>query len=190
MPAVSNNLSPYTDDRIPVLNSTLDQVKNWLQWAEIKHGVFIAINSTFIFGLMSVFDNIKNNTICVVLFMTAVFFLAAAIIISLISFIPFNDKKDKGPVVKGKSIDNILYGGYIASNIIKEKKEKKAYTNYEYLLAFNNCQYFSDIIAHEIIINAQIGNKKYRSFKWTMVLSFIGYAASIFTIIGYLIIIL
>lgn len=165
---------------LEILKDTFENTNRWLQFAETKNGALIGVNGLFLFKSVDYLFEILNGklkaNICIVGFMTAVFFLA--IILALKSFFPNTSvTKEKTSISEnddeGRDRILIFYGNicmyqnpsvylrdiykyYLETNV-KVKDLKKMELDY----------------AKEILINSRITSYKYRLFKLALKLNFI-----------------
>lgn len=76
-------------ERIDLLESTLKQVIDWLKFAEAKNGALIALGCAAIFGALRLYSSISIESISITSYVASfTIFVAAAVVISLTSFIP------------------------------------------------------------------------------------------------------
>ena len=76
-------------ERIDVLESTLKQIVDWLKFAEAKNGALVAVGCAIIFGVLRLYSSFSIESVLVTLYVASfTIFVAAAIVISLTSFIP------------------------------------------------------------------------------------------------------
>lgn len=76
-------------ERVDLLESTLKQVIDWLKFAEAKNGALVALGCATIFGVLRLSLSIPIESIFITSYLASLgVFVAAAIIISLTSFIP------------------------------------------------------------------------------------------------------
>lgn len=157
------------------LKHILEEVKIWLHFGEAKHGALLAINLILIFKCTDFFINIKENQIIgskvfLIIIMTLYLF---STIISLISFMPKLNKLDDSDVDDdSKSITNNLLNFF---GDIKKYSSSKKYLRDFYYKYFNieqtsNFPLIEQDYAKEIIINSQITNRKFKLFKWCVII--------------------
>ena len=146
-----------------ILKDIFDNVNNWLKFAEAKNGAIIALNATFIFGILKlgIINDDNGNSFLNYYLYIAIFMLTLSIIIALLSFVPrLNHSyiQFKKPLDK----DNLLYFGDIAKytpskyeerlNIsIKVDDEKNSTLNTYYI--------------NQIVINSKITFIKFKQFE-------------------------
>lgn len=76
-------------ERVDVLESTLKQIVDWLKFAEAKNGALVAVGCATIFGVLRLYLSSPIESTLVELYVASfTIFVAAAIVISLTSFIP------------------------------------------------------------------------------------------------------
>jgi len=142
------------------VKSIFDNVNNWLKFAEAKNGAIIALNATFIFGILKL-GLISNKSIVIINYYLylCIFMLLVSSIVALLSFVP----QLKFIYIKFKKIsdrDNLLYFGDIAkytptqySDSLKkilevDSKNNKLYEHY----------------INQIVINSKITWIKFKQF--------------------------
>ena len=157
------------------LKHILEEVKTWLHFGESKHGALLAINLILIFKCTDFFINIEEKKIIgskvfLIIIMTLYLF---STIISLISFMPKLNKLDDSDVDEdSNSTTNNLLNFF---GDIKKYSSSKQYLRDVYYKYFNmeqtsNFPLIEQDYAKEIIINSQITNRKFKLFKWCVII--------------------
>ena len=157
------------------LKHILEEVKTWLHFGEAKHGALLAINLILIFKCTDFFINIEEKKIIgskvfLIIIMTLYLFSS---IISLISFMPKLNKLDDSDVDEdSNSTTNNLLNFF---GDIKKYSSSKQYLRDVYYKYFNmeqtsNFPLIEQDYAKEIIINSQITNRKFKLFKWCVII--------------------
>lgn len=171
----------YAKEKSAGLLETLKLVNNWVQWAELKHGAFLAINSAVIMGLITmmysnqiddemcihkwfyeVFVIHQNNELVKWVCVVAAVLLAIAVLISALSFWPKTGKLRK------KECKNVLFFGD-AANVEPD----------EYLLIYKNfCSQtdsYEKMLSEEIVYNSKVATRKYTYFRASLIVSTVAY---------------
>ncbi len=145
------------------LKDIFDNVNSWLKFAEAKNGAIIALNATFIFGILklNIISTSEKNILDYYLFI-AIFMLLVSIIVALLSFIPrLSDTyiKFKEPMDN----DNLLYFGDIAKYTDIKYKEK-----IQIFIQLNGSEgsdKLNEYYIKQIIINSKITFIKFKQFE-------------------------
>lgn len=176
------------------LKNILNQINNWLQFAEAKHGALLAINLVLIFECVDFFYSINKEEISgnkCFLFIIIILYCISTIL-SFISFVPkINTILGKISVFKKL----ILIVKKIKLNFFykdKERNNKKILIFYGDICKYNDCkEYLKDFFyryfnirktnfekiyidyTSEILINSRIALSKYRLFKYSILLEIV-----------------
>lgn len=143
-----------------LLQQILDNVNNWLYFAEAKNAALIAFNIALLASLMGSDLLMVSN----VLFSAAIIGLLISIMISLLSFKPMNTKLGK---TSGTNIEeNLLHFAYIAS-LERDEYIKKLHNYYwqDSSMDMNKISRLECDYCEEIIENARITMSKQYYFK-------------------------
>lgn len=165
-----------------LLEFTLEQVVDWLKYAEAKNGALLAIAGATLFGGTRTFNSLTDiSALLNSYFVCFSLFVIASIILALSSFIPRLSPPFWIKFPEKKLTDNPLYFGHACK-----------YDNQEYLeliasLTESSSSEFSKIdnaLCSQIVINSKIAYIKYGMFTTAVFL----FLASILTPLGALII--
>jgi len=152
------------------LKDILEDVNNWLKYAEAKNALIIVLNSSLIVGLSNVSDDITNSTIYI-LFLTSILMLLISIVIAIMSFIP----RLKTPQLKKQNIledDNLIH--YVD---IRKYTATQYYEKIEKILPKENRNKdFEMYYAEQIVTNSRIAFIKFKQFEaaaWFLLAAFL-----------------
>jgi len=149
------------DDRLRFL---LQNVAEWLKFAEAKNGVLIAFNGAAIWGILQGIGNICNDHLILIIyiFMTS---SSLAIVISLFSFMPdLHLSRKRVESVEPEKIEShsVIFFGHVG------KLNPDEYLEYLYRRAGDNkpdkFNYLEKDLAYQIVTNSRIAHFKYRMF--------------------------
>lgn len=156
------------------LKDIFDNVNNWLKFAEAKHAMIIAFNSSLIFGLSNFYEKTNNTFSICCLLLLAQTMLFISTVISVISFIPRLKIPDMG-LFKLEPIsanDNLLFFSHIAKYTTNEYYEKiKQFSEDNKFNEKFDMQY-----VYQIIINSKITHIKFKQFEissWFLISAFL-----------------
>ena len=149
------------------LKEILNNVIDWLKFAEAKNATFIAFNGAGIIGICSFIKDIPENYLFrkSYIFFLLIIFLISTIIL-LISFIPVLTPLNHKHKYTNRNSNVIFFGDL--SQLTTEELLKKYCKNKK----------FKDIdkdIAAQIIINSRIALRKFTYFKYAIWLIVIGF---------------
>jgi hypothetical protein len=149
-------------ERIDVLESTLKQVIDWLKFAEAKNGALVAVGCATIFGVLRLYSSLSLESVLAALYVgTFTIFVATAIVISLISFIPRVTPPFWIKMPNKEEGDNPLFFGHAC------KYSKRTYLDlfnrYSELDSHVECQ-LELAFCDQIVNNSKISFIKYQVF--------------------------
>lgn len=147
------------------LEYILDNVNNWLKFAEAKNGTLLAINSAFLFGIIRIILTTKLEeefsyciAICFLISITSVVFCLLSFLPKLKIFLP----ESLNSISENNKLNSIYFGD------ISKLKNSKIYL--EYLFQENiidnklkNDKFALDL-ANQIVVNSKIAKSKYKYF--------------------------
>lgn len=144
------------------LRGTLNDVNDWLRFAEAKNGVLVAASGVAVWGCLRL--AVLRETGCYVdsYLGVAVLFLALGFVTSLLSFLPVLKYRWIIPSATAGKDQNLLYFGHLATyskrNLV-ESYRKATGTNEAEVTELHG------MYAEQIIINSRIALAKYALFE-------------------------
>lgn len=164
------------------LKDTFQNVNNWLNFAEIKHGALIVLDTTFIMGIIAAM--FENKVKCLGIIGLDVMIIS--VLLSMYSYFPnIKGIKDEWMFCEKRMTQN--------RNLLFYRDIYRL-SNKEYLQEVYKEYYSKDIeefskkeldYAEEIVVNSRITMKKYFLFKISLIVSCIGIillAMSVFSV--------
>lgn len=153
------------------LKDIFQNVNNWLNFAEIKHGALIALDTTFILGVIA--SMFEGNVKC--LGVVGLIIIVLSLLLSMYSYYPnIKGIKDDWMFCEKKLTPNrnlLFYRDiYKLSN---EEYLKKLYKDY-YDIEITKYSKQELDYAEEIVVNSRITMKKYFLFKISLIVCVIG----------------
>ena len=168
-----------------LLRNTLNNVNDWLKFAEAKNGALLAANLAAMFGVTSKdFQDTYLEHLCSFYSVAPIVLLLISFLICLISFAPKIAIPAASKEEKSTEGANLIFYGDIAR-----------FETFPYLKALTKAsglqtQEFNKVdasYAAQIIINSRIALKKYYCFNWALLFTM---AAIIIPAIGFIILFL
>ena len=146
------------------LKFILDNVNNWLKFAESKNAALLVANSAFIFPLLRLIVDNKTNRFLYLLFFICIVLAAISACICLFSFVPQISIPSSftGKYVQEEHA-NLIFYGHIAKFTPKRYWEALRTQN---IISEEYAQdkFLADI-ANQIVINSRIAHNKYIVFR-------------------------
>lgn len=148
--------------QIDLLEMALSQINDWLKFAEAKNGALIAVGCAVIFGVLRFHSSLSAESNFVAIYMGSfTIFIAAAIVISLVSFVPRMAPPFWIEMPEIDKNDNPLFFGHACK-----------YSKGKYLELFNDhvdgavssASKLELALCDQIVNNSRIGFIKYRMF--------------------------
>jgi len=149
-------------ERIDVLESTLKQIVDWLKFAEAKNGALVAVGCAIIFGVLRLYSSFSIESVLVTLYVASfTIFVAAAIVISLTSFIPRVAPPFWIKMPNKEEGDNPLFFGHACK--YSKRTYLELFNRYSQLDSHKECQ-LELAFCDQIVNNSKISFIKYRVF--------------------------
>jgi hypothetical protein len=149
-------------ERIGVLESTLKQIVDWLKFAEAKNGALVAVGCATIFGVLRLYLSFSIESGLVTSYVaTLTIFVAAAIVISLTSFIPRVAPPFWIKMPNKEEGDNPLFFGHACK--YSKRTYLELFNRYIELDAHKECQ-LELAFCDQIVNNSRISFIKYQVF--------------------------
>jgi hypothetical protein len=168
-------------NRIGVLESTLKQIVDWLKFAEAKNGALVVVGCATIFGVFRIYSSFSIESGLVTLYAASfTIFVAAAIVISLTSFIPRIDPPFWIKMPNKEEGDNPLFFGHACK--YSKRTYFELFNRYSELDPSKECQ-LELAFCDQIVNNSKISFIKYRVFSSAVFL----FLAGVLTPLGALI---
>lgn len=161
------------------LKEIFQNVNNWLMFAEVKHGALIALDTTFILGIIALIVEDEISGIGIV----GLIIIICSLFISMYSYYPnLKGIKDKWLISKRIVPNrNLLFYKDIFQLSNKEYLER-IYINY-YNIEISEFAKKELDYAEEIVVNSRTAMKKYFLFKISLVGCLIGILVLILSIL-------
>ena len=153
------------------LRYTLDQVNDWLRFAETKNATLIVVDAGAVLAITRVAEEICWNTPEGIWVFTMVLFLLLSCILAMISFLPDVIPKGKSPTGSPREDANLLFFGDLAH--YDRLSLLQAIAKQEDSSIPDNSAVLEDY-AEQIITNSRIALRKYKFFRWAMWLTVAG----------------
>ena len=153
-------------EKIEFYEKNLDRINYWLQFAEAKNAAVIA----FVVAILAVIwtSDYSDNT-CMVIIISMLYI--TSLVISLYSFYPQGKNININDKMKDcREEDNLLFWDDIAKYSLKDYIEC---VNNQMGFEKDNGSKIETMYVEEIITNARIAKKKYKCFKWSVIVSII-----------------
>ncbi|CAB9493995.1 Pycsar system effector family protein [Alteromonas macleodii] len=159
-------------ERIIVLESTLKQMVEWLKFAEAKNGALVAVGCATIFGVLRLYSSYSVESGLVTLYVASfTIFVAAAIVISLTSFIPRIAPPFWIKMPNKEEGDNPLFFGHACK--YSKRTYLELFNRYDELDGYKECQ-LELAFCDQIVNNSKISFIKYRVFSGAVLLFLAG----------------
>jgi hypothetical protein len=149
-------------ERIGVLESTLKQTVDWLKFAEAKNGALVAVGCAAIFGVLRLYPSFSIESVLATLYLASfTIFVAAAIVISLTSFIPRVVPPLWIKMPNKEEGDNPLFFGHACK--YSKRTYLELFNRYSELDSHKECK-LELAFCDQIVNNSKISFIKYRVF--------------------------
>lgn len=149
-------------ERIDLLESTFKQVVDWLKFAEAKNGALIALGCATIFGVLRLYSSISIESIFISSYVASfTIFVAAAIAISLTSFIPRITPPFWIKMPAKEEADNPFFFGHACK--YSKRKYLELFNDYTELDSYEESK-LEVAICDQIVNNSRVSFIKYRMF--------------------------
>jgi len=157
------------------IKDIFQNINEWLKFAEAKHAGLIVLNSGIIFGVLSIYKDYKTYVDWHFILATLIV-IGISIFLSLISFFPVT----KNNIDKSSRVDNpnVFFFGTLSKLQESDLKEEllKITPNYTF-------DKFDDDLLNQIIVNAKITSNKYKLFKYSILMTAIGFGLPIVNVL-------
>ncbi|PHS74515.1 MAG: hypothetical protein COB19_06770 [Porticoccus sp.] len=149
-------------DRTDLLENTLKQIVDWLKFAEAKNGALVALGCATIFGVLRLYSSTSIESIFITSYVTSFSVcVAAAIILSLTSFIPRITPPFWIEMPEKEQADNPFFFGHAC----KYSKIKYLELFNRYIESDSNRESKLEVaLCDQIVNNSRISFIKYRMF--------------------------
>ena len=149
-------------ERIGVLESTLNQIVDWLKFAEAKNAALVGIGCATIFGVVRLYSSLSIESDLITLYVTSfTIFVAAAIVISLTSFIPRVAPPFWIKMPDKEEGDNPLFFGHACK--YSKRTYLELFNRYSELDSHKECK-LELAFCDQIVNNSKVSFIKYRVF--------------------------
>lgn len=162
------------EDQIEELYSVLNQVIDWLKFAESKNGALLAAESAAIFAFFSAFSQIQYSYFSIwglIYLGILLVCLFVSLLYCLISFIPDLNLSFKEKINDCSEDNNLCFFAHIAE-LSPEEYLSRFYEKRE--IKFKEINKFELDLAQQIVINSKIACRKYKLFEIAIKFTFAG----------------
>jgi hypothetical protein len=159
-------------DRVDLLEDTLKQIVDWLKFAEAKNGALVALGCATIFGVLRLYSSSSIESILVTSYVASFsIFVATAIVLSLVSFIPRITPPFWIKMAKTEQADNPFFFGHACK--YSKKKYLELFNRYTESDSFKESK-LEVALCDQIVNNSRISFIKYRMFNTAVYLFLAG----------------
>jgi hypothetical protein len=159
------------------LEDVLESVNGWLRFAEAKNLALITISGAGIWASLRLISNSSLQEFLVWYLAQLAAFLAVALLIALISFIPLTSYSILAPTGQVSKKDNLVYFGHLA-----KYRKTQLITSFARAAGASepDATDFHSMLAEQIIVNSRIALAKLRYFELGVYAFLLGFVTPIF----------